>query len=99
MNTRLQGQMDTMKTDHAGQMDEMLTSFESRFNDMQERMENSHNDLRDLILTIQKTMHTMMDNTTGTTRGTSATSENISTISGGSKRDDKVSTLHAPAIN
>eukprot|EP00978_Attheya_sp_CCMP212_P032242 scaffold124883_cov36-Attheya_sp.AAC.1 len=66
MNTRLQGQMETMKTDQAGQMDEMLKSFEGHFKEMQERMEASHNDLRSLIITIQKTMHNMMDNTTGT---------------------------------
>eukprot|EP00978_Attheya_sp_CCMP212_P028329 scaffold97599_cov32-Attheya_sp.AAC.1 len=95
MNTRLQGQMETMKTDQAGQMDEMLKSFEGLFNEMQERMEASHNDLRSLIITIQNTMHNMMGNTTGTTRGTSASSKNISTPSDGSKRDDKVSTLHA----
>eukprot|EP00978_Attheya_sp_CCMP212_P031642 scaffold120462_cov38-Attheya_sp.AAC.2 len=103
MNTRLQGQMDTMKEKQDAQMDKMLQSFESRFTDMQERIDASHRDLCSLIVTMQQTMHNMMENknntenTTGTTRGTSVTSEKISTISDGSKRDDKVSTLHAVA--
>eukprot|EP00978_Attheya_sp_CCMP212_P031846 scaffold121949_cov27-Attheya_sp.AAC.1 len=62
MNTRLQGQMDTMKEKQDSQMDEMLQSFESRFTDMQERMEESHRDLRSLIVTMQQTMHNMMEN-------------------------------------
>eukprot|EP00978_Attheya_sp_CCMP212_P020822 scaffold60127_cov55-Attheya_sp.AAC.6 len=87
-------------------MDEMLKSFESHFNDMQECMDASHKDLRSLsIVTMQQIMYNMMEknsnmeNATGTTRGASVTSENISTHSDGSKRDDKVSTLHAVATN
>eukprot|EP00978_Attheya_sp_CCMP212_P043838 scaffold293172_cov35-Attheya_sp.AAC.1 len=66
-----------MKEKQDAQMDEMLQSFESRFTDMQECMDASHRDLRGLIVTIQQTMHNMMEhknnteNTTGTTRGTS----------------------------
>eukprot|EP00978_Attheya_sp_CCMP212_P012493 scaffold31167_cov70-Attheya_sp.AAC.1 len=77
MNNRLQGQMDTMKKEQESQMEEMLTSFESCFNNMQEHMDTSHKDLRSLIVTMQQTMHNMMEknnmreNTTGTTRGTS----------------------------
>jgi hypothetical protein len=105
MNSRLQDQMETMKTAHESQMDEMLKSFESRFTDMQERMDASHQDLRSLIVTIQQTMlnnmgkNNTMETTSGTERGTSATSKNTSTISDGSKRDDKVSTLHAVATD
>eukprot|EP00978_Attheya_sp_CCMP212_P022728 scaffold68194_cov58-Attheya_sp.AAC.15 len=77
MNTRLQGQMDTMKEKQDAQMDEMLKSFKSRFTDMQEHMDESHRDPRSLIVTMQQTMHNMMEknnnmgNTTRTTRGTS----------------------------
>eukprot|EP00978_Attheya_sp_CCMP212_P004293 scaffold9391_cov59-Attheya_sp.AAC.1 len=106
MNNRLQGQMDTMKKEQDSQMGEMLKSFESCFNDMQECMDALHKDLRSLIITMQQTMHNMMEknntmeNATGTTRGTSVSSENINTPSdAGSKRDDKLSTLHAVATD
>jgi hypothetical protein len=99
MNIRLKGQMERMKATQDKQMGEMLTAFEGRFTDMQARMEASHNELRGLIITMQQSMTTMMGINPGTKEGTSVTSKTNSTLSDGSKGDDKNSTSAAIARN